>query len=67
MLVKLDGGREGAVRVRAALALGVRRLDPRGQDLGKEGRSHTGSAGELRVCIAGRASELVMSSIRWGN
>lgn len=52
---------EGCLGVRGAS------LDPRGQGLGKEGRSHTGSAGELRVCIARRASELVTSSIRWGN
>lgn len=44
MLVELDGGREGAVRVRAAWVLGVRRLDPGGQDFGKEGRSQAGSA-----------------------
>lgn len=42
--VKLDGGREGAVRERSALALGVRWLDPGEQDFGKEGRSRAVSA-----------------------
>lgn len=44
MLVELNGGREGAVRVRAALALGVRRLNPDRQDRRKEGRSQARSA-----------------------
>ncbi|CAK7319683.1 hypothetical protein VULLAG_LOCUS22096 [Vulpes lagopus] len=42
--VELDGGWEGSVRVRAALSIGVRRLVPDGQNLGKEGRSQAVSA-----------------------
>lgn len=60
--MELDGGREGSVRVRAALALGVRGLDPGRQDFGKEGRSQT-----VSVCRACRASELVTSVVRWRN
>lgn len=45
MFVELNGGREGAVRVSAALALGVLRVESGGKDLGKEGRSHGWSAG----------------------
>ena len=39
MPVELDGGWEGSVRVRAAWSIGVRRLVPDGQNLGKDGRS----------------------------
>lgn len=64
--MELDGGREGAVRGRAALALGLHRLDAGGQDLGKEGRSRVGLLGGTGL-RSSWVSELVTSSVRWEN
>lgn len=64
--VKLDGGREGAVRERSALALGGALAGPGRTGLWEGGEEPGCVGGQLRVCIARRASELVMSDIRWG-
>ena len=49
--MELDGGREGAVRVGVALALGLRGLDPGSQHFGKERRSQAVSVRRVLAAL----------------